>query len=41
MKYSINVTEAKNQEGNNFSKTLFETEESIEDDEVKIRHFGE
>ena len=26
---------AKNQEGNNFSKTLFETEESIEDDEVK------
>ena len=27
---------AKNQEGNNFSKTLFETEESIEDDEVKI-----
>ena len=26
---------AKNQEGNNFSKTLFETEESIEDGEVK------
>ena len=34
---------AKNQEGNNFSKTLFETEESIEDDEVKIvrtKRFG-
>ena len=32
-----------NQEGNNFSKTLFETEESIEDDEVKIvrtKRFG-
>lgn len=27
---------AKNQEGSNFSKTLFETEESIEDGEVKI-----
>ena len=26
---------AKNQEGSNFSKTLFETEESIEDGEVK------
>ena len=34
---------AKNQEGNNFSKTLFETEESIEDGEVKIvrtKRFG-
>ena len=34
---------AKNQEGNSFSKTLFETEESIEDDEVKIvrtKRFG-
>ncbi len=27
---------ARNQEGNNFSKTLFETEEPIEDGEVKI-----
>ena len=34
---------AKNQEGSNFSKTLFETEESIEDGEVKIvrtKRFG-
>ena len=34
---------AKNQEGNTFSKTLFETEESIEDGEVKIvrtKRFG-
>ena len=34
---------AKNQEGNNFSKTLFETEESIENNKVKIvrtKRFG-
>ena len=45
MYVSIDLVEEviERQEGNNFSKTLFETEESIEDDEVKIvrtKRFG-